>query len=185
MRKTIAYIAALCVVALGFLSSAALADPSNVGKLKIAEYGWNAPGADTKANRNQEFVRIANVTPGPVDIEGWTLHDNNGPDHGNAHVFKGSTLPAGHIFRVDHDANPATPDHFTIPAGGQLYVYNGAGTDTTLNNSTAAVYRDLGDATWNGHMWNNAGDTISVRDAGDTLTNWLRYSSYRAYVRSV
>ncbi len=184
MRKTIASLVALCVVSLGFLSGAAMADPSNVGKLKIAEYGINAPGTDTRANRNQEFVRLINVSGAALDVEGWTLYDNNGPDHSNAYVFKGASLPAGHSFRVDHDTNPGTPDHFVVPAGGQIYVYSGFGSDTTLTNSTAAIYRNLGDVTWNGHMWNNSGDTINVRDASDTVTNRVQYTSYRTYLRN-
>lgn len=183
MRKKIASLVALCVIALGFgLTGSAMADPSNVGKLKISEYGTNAAGTDKKSNRNEEFVRLVNKTAGNVDMEGWTVHDNNGPDHANAYVFKGVKLPAGHKFRVDHDSNPATADHFVMPVGGQIYVYSGAGTDTTPTSNTAAIYRDLGDATWNGHMWNNAGDTYHVRDADDTLTNWVRYTLYRAYI---
>ncbi len=173
MRKIIIGIVTACVIALGLTGSAAFADPSHAGNLKITEYGTNAPGKDTTSNRNAEFVRLVNTTGAALDVEGWILHDtyqNAAGDWGNRYTFRAADLPTGSPFKV------GTPARFTVPAGGQVYVYNGSGADTTPTNNTAAVYRNFK------HMWNNGGDTIYVRDGDGTVVAWVIYTSYRVKI---
>lgn len=173
MRRIIAGIVTLCVIALGLGASAAFADPANVGKLKIIEYGSNAPGKDTNANRNYEFVRVQNTTGAALDVEGWILHDSYktaGGDWGNRYTFHASDLPDGSPFKV------GTPARFMIPAGGQVYVYSGSGVDTTPTNNTAAVYRNFK------HYLNNGGDSIYVRDGDGTVITWVTYTPYRVRI---
>lgn len=148
--------------------STANADPSNVNKVRVIEYGHNAPGTDDSGDRNHEFVRLLNMTSEAINVEGWILHDTyktGGGDWGNRYTFRASDLPSSSPFLVD--------GKFTIPAGGQVYVYNGAGTDTTPSNNTAAVYRNFK------HHWNNGGDTIYLRDTDGTVVHWITYTSYR------
>lgn len=155
------------------LGGVAQADPSNVGKIKIVEYGFNAPGTDTNGNRNSEFVRLTNPTAAAVEVEGWLLHDsykNGAGDWGNRYVFKATDLPTGSAFR------DAVTGKFTVPPGGTVYVYQGSGVDTTPTNSTAAVYRN------HSHIWNNGGDTIYVRDLGGDVVSWVRYDGYRVRI---
>lgn len=183
MRRIIIGIVTACVIALGLTGSAAFADPSHVGNVKITEYGTNAPGKDTTGNRNAEFVRLVNTTSAALDVEGWILHDtyqNAAGDWGNRYTFRATDLPTGSPFKVtaDHDENPATANttRFVIPAGGQVYVYNGSGADTTPTNNTAAIYRNFK------HMWNNGGDTIYVRDGDGTVVAYVIYTPYRVKI---
>lgn len=173
MKRAIIGIVTLCVIALGLGSSTAFADPANAGKLKISEYGFNAPGTDTNANRNAEFVRLVNMTSAALDVEGWILHDSYqtaGGDWGNRYTFRATDLPTGSPFKV------GTSARFTIPAGGQVYVYSGSGTDTTPTNNTAAIYRNFK------HHLNNAGDSIYVRDLDGSVVAWLTYTSFRVRI---
>jgi len=154
------------------LTSGAQADVSNAGKLRITEYGFNAVGVDKSSNRNEEFVRLSNPTSAPVDVTGWVLHDtyqNAAGDYGNRYTFRVDDLPAGSPFR-------STEGRFVVPAGGQVYIYNGSGVDTTPTNNTAAIYRNFK------HMWNNGGDTIYLRDTDGTVVARVTYSSYRVRV---
>ncbi len=178
-RKIGIVLSGLTLALVGICVSGASADVSNVGKLRITEYGSNAVGVDTAANRNQEFVRLTNLSGAPVDVTGWILHDtyqNSAGDFGNRYVFTVADLPASSPFRADHDSDPATADHFVVPAGGEVYVYQGSGTDTTPANTTAAIYRN------HKHIWNNAGDTIYLRDASGTVVHWVRYTAYRVRI---
>lgn len=173
MRKIIIGIITACVIALGLTGSAAFANPSHVGNVKITEYGSNAPGKDTTGNRNAEFVRLVNTTGAALDVEGWILHDtyqNGAGDWGNRYTFRATDLPTGSPFKV------GTPARFTVPAGGQVYVYNGSGADTTPTNNTAAIYRNFK------HMWNNGGDTIYVRDLDGTVVAYVIYTPYRVKI---
>ena len=176
MKKFVGIVAAILMlfVALGSTSASAV----GTGDVKIMSYGTNAVGTDTSANRNAEFVRLRNTTAGPIDVEGWILHDTyqtGGGDWGNRYTFRGSQLPAGSPFKVDHDSDPATADHFVMPTGSEVYVYNGSGVDTTPTSNTAAVYRNFK------HMWNNGGDTIYLRTNAETASTVARvkYSPYR------
>lgn len=171
-------IIAACVIALGSITltgSVASAD-TNVCKIRMIEWGVNAPGTDKPSNANYEFKRLYN--PGaPLDVEGWWVQDNF------PHVYKleankaGAPLPVGSPFRkmVDDDNNATTPEvaHFVMPAGSNVYVYNGTGTDGNPTNLTAALYSGLG------HHHNNAGDTLSLRDKDDTVVDWATYTPYR------
>lgn len=155
-------------------SGVASADPANVCKVKISEYGSNAPGKDTTANRNAEFIRLVNATGGSLDVEGWWVQDEY------PHVFKlkGSALPAGSPFRSDgpDGISGNIDDRFVLPVGGQVYVYNGSGSDGNPTNLTAAIYRN------EFHHFNNAGDTLSFHDTGGTTVAWVRYTPYRVRI---
>lgn len=177
-------IIAACVIALGSITltgstSVASADPANVGHACLIEWGVNAPGADHNAgpgdNRNAEFLRFTNTTGAPLDVEGWWVQDNF------PHTYKleankvGAPLPVGSPFRsagVDTVVG-TSDDRFVMPAGSQVYVYNGAGTDGNPTNLTAALYRSYI------HHFNNAGDTMSVRDLGGTAVTWVTFTPFR------
>lgn len=175
MKKWIAPVAITSLVAglaAGALTSGASANPSNVNKVRVWEYGHNAVGTDTSANRNQEFVRLRNVSGEEIDVTGWILHDtyqNSEGDWGNKYVFKTTDLPAGSPFLKD--------GRFVMPPGSDVYIYNGSGTDPTPTNTTAAIYRNYK------HHWNNAGDTIYLRDADGTVVHRVDYTSYRELIR--
>lgn len=164
-------------IVLASVATARSASAVAVGDVRVTSYGTNAPGVDTPANRNSEFVRFKNTTGAALDIEGWVLHDTyqtSGGDWGNRYTFKGASLPDGSPFRVDHDSDGSTPDHFVMPSAAEVYVYSGSGVDSVPNN-TAAIYRNFK------HMWNNAGDTIYIRTSADAtgFVARVKYSPYR------
>lgn len=173
--------AAGCTLALTAVSGLAVgitqsanAAPANACKVVIYELGWNAPGTDTNANRNSEFVRLVNRSGAAVDVTGWSLHDSyktGAGDYGNRYVFKASDLPEGSPFKVE--------GKFVIPAGGNVYVYNGAGVDGTPTNSTAGIYRNFK------HVYNNAGDTEQLDDLDGTVVSFYSHTSYRMKVGPV
>lgn len=149
------------------------AQAAALGDLQVIEYGWNAPGTDTSANRNAEFVRLKNMTGAPLEVEGWVLHDTYqtpGGDWGNRYTFRATDLPAGSPFNVG--------GKFTFPAGAEVYVYQGSGVDSTPTSSTASIFRNKN------HIWNNAGDTIYVRTDKDAPSYVARviYTGYRVKI---
>jgi len=178
-RRALAGVGMVLVMLASLVSlSGASASAASVGDVEFVAVGTNAPGKDTNANRNAEFVRLKNATGAALDIEGWVLHDsyqNSAGDWGNRYTFKGTALPAGSPFRVDHDSDASTPDHFVMPVGSDLYVYNGSGVDSTPTSNTAAIYRNFK------HVYNNGGDTLYVRTSNDATSYVARYkySPYR------
>lgn len=180
-RKIFTGLVTMLLVIASFSLSGSKVQAASMGDVKFIAVGVNAPGTDTSANRNAEFVRLKNTTGAALDIEGWVLHDayqNGAGDWGNRYTFKGTALPSGSPFRVDQDSNPATADHFVMPVGADLYVYNGSGIDSTPTSNTAALYRNFK------HVYNNSGDTLYVRtsnDAAGFVARW-KYSPYRVDV---
>lgn len=161
----------------GAATVGASANVTNVGHACLIEWGVNAPGTDHNAgpgdNRNYEFLRFTNTTGAPLDVEGWWVQDNF------PHVYKleankaGAPLPVGSPFRSELGAVGPADDHFVMPAGSQVYVYNGAGTDGNPTNLTAALYRNYV------HHFNNAGDTMSIHDSDGTTVSWVTFTPFR------
>lgn len=187
MRRIIIGIVTACVIALGLTGSAAFATstaaPTPAPALRVFEYGTNAPGKDTTGNRNAEFVRLVNTTGAALDVEGWKIHDayqNGDGEYSNGYTLKASALPDGSPFKVtaDHDSDPTTANttRFVVPAGGQVYLYNGSGFDSTPTNNTAAIYRNFK------HVYNNGGDTIYVRNAAGAVVAYVIYTPYRVKI---
>ena len=183
-------LAGLCVLALGFTlagsvstanaapaTKAAVSAVMAAGDVRIIEYGPNAPGADTAAKRNYEFLRLKNMTAGPLDVEGWWVQDNY------PHVYKLTAdnvsyvkLPDDSPFRQEAGAAGPAGDHMVMPAGAEIYVYNGAGSDGNPTNMTLALYRDYI------HHFNNAGDTLRVKNASGVTIHWVTYTPYRVRI---
>lgn len=66
----------------------------------------------------------------------------------------------------DESAHVYTFPNFTLPAGGQVQVWTGGGVNNATNlfwNSSQAI-------------WNNAGDTAFLRNAGGTLVSQCSYA---------
>ena len=137
----------------------------------IYEKGTNAPGTDTPAKANYEFLRLVNRSAGTVNVQGWWVQD----DYPHVYTLKGVNLPSGSPFRdAGADAVPNNADdQFVMPAGSSVYLYNGAGTDNNPTNNSAAIYRNVG------HHFNNGGDTLSLRNGVGKTQNYIQYTSYR------
>lgn len=65
------------------------------GALHITSFHANAPG-DDNLNPNGEYLRIANIAAGPVDLDGWRLVDRSG----DTWRMTGVVVPAGHTVKV-------------------------------------------------------------------------------------
>lgn len=180
--RTLKAVAALISLALLMVFvnplGSATATAASVGDVEFIAVGTNAPGVDKPSNENSEFVRLKNASGAALDIEGWVLHDsyqNSAGDWGNRYTFHGTALPVGSPFRVNHDSDASTPDHFVMPVGADLYVYNGSGIDSTPTSNTAAIYRNFK------HHFNNGGDTLYVRTSSEAtgFVARYKYSPYR------
>lgn len=147
---------------------------AKAGDVKITNLGINAPGTDTKWNRNKEFVWLTNVSAGPVNVLAWKLRDGFGPRYS----FWPSRLkdlvhtPA----KVDDpatDVNEAAPEALALPAGHSIVIYTGAGSDTTVNG-THSVYLDLGS-----HYINNTnGEDLQVLTRAGSVMDRVRFSAW-------
>jgi hypothetical protein len=171
-RRIVGGLVALLIVLGAVVTGAGRTSAATLGDLKFVAVGTNAVGTDTSANRNSEFVRLRNDSGAALDVEGWVVHDSYqtaGGDWGNRFTFHGTQLPAGSPFRVDVDSDASTPDHFVLPVGADVYVYNGSGVDSTPTNNTAAIYRNFK------HHFNNGGDTLYVRTSADAVGYVARY----------
>jgi hypothetical protein len=175
IKRIAAFVAALGLTLVGLSVVPMSANAVAPCGVHIIEWGVNAPGADTNANRNAEFVRIVNKTGAELDVEGFWFQDNY------PHVYKlqankvGAPLAADSPFRKELGVAGTADDHFVLPIGGQVYLYNGVGVDGTPANNTAALY-------WGPtgfHHYNNAGDVISFRDLGGVALDWVSYTPYR------
>jgi micrococcal nuclease len=124
-------------------------------------------------------VSTPTPTPEPSSGEGGDLSisrvhaDAEGNDHENENdeyiVFKNSgdsTLDiSGWTVKDEADHTYVVPDGVTVEAGATITLYTGSGTDTKTElywGSDAAI-------------WNNGGDTISVRDDSGTLVIEYEY----------
>lgn len=153
MFKRIAAAVAVVLMTLGLVASgSASADVTNKGKLKITVMGFNAKGTDNSFNRNEEYVRLVNVSGADLNVTGWTLSDSVGNDTDLAAWT--DVAPTG-----------------VLPAGGVIIVYSGSGNDTNVNN-VHAIYRN------GGHYLNNGGDVVTVRDNQDDFVDRLAYDDF-------
>ncbi len=93
------------------------------GALHMTSFHANGPG-DDNLDPNGEYLRICNISPGPVNLAGWriTRHD------GRSYPLPNLVVPAGHTFELHSGPGP----HLTDPAG-QLEVHLGA---------TAGIWND-------------------------------------------
>lgn len=113
------------------VTTADVSGGSGDGGAQISQVVYDPPGSDTAANADQETVTISNTGTSALSMQGWTLSD-----------------AGGHRYTV--------PD-VDVPAGADVTVHSGDGTDDTDD-----LY-----AGW-GHFWNNTGDTATLTDASGT-----------------
>lgn len=113
--------------------------------LKVGGGRWDPRGDDDRPPAlDVEAVKVSNTCADARMIGGWTVHDEG---RENAFVF---------------------PDGFTIPAGGEILIVSGTGTDdaTTLHVGRTS-----------GEIWGNAWpERAYLRNAaGELISDWSRY----------
>lgn len=92
------------------------------GSLHITSFHANAPGNDND-NVNGEYLRVCNISAGPLDIQGYRITDL----HGNAWEFPAVIIPPGHTIKIHsgtgtHQLDPA--DQLSIYLGSDYPIWN-------------------------------------------------------------
>jgi hypothetical protein len=155
-------------------SSRAAAAPVEAAKgdVKITVLGTNAPGVDTRANRNREYVWIKNVSAKDVNVFGWKLRDG----YGTRFTFRPNKvkeleyLPAV----AATETLPARVDTLVLPAGHSVIVYTGSGKDVSPGNADHSVYLDL-----SGHYLNNSsGERVEIKNKAGESMDAISYDAY-------
>jgi hypothetical protein len=166
---TVATLAAVAVTGV----SAASAD---VPGLSITRVGYNAVGADTSWNRNQEYVDITAAPDHAVDVKGLVVEDSwahaAGDDNrGHCNTWTVNSLPG---------IEPTTEGQIMLPAGHTIRVYTGSGRPAVfgVDGRFHAVYMNS-HCGYHGHFWNNGGDTVYVSLNGETSS--LAYNFENGY----
>jgi endonuclease YncB( thermonuclease family) len=113
------------------------------GPLKITSLEANPPG-DDRADPTREYVRIANVADGVVDLGGFVLTDR----HGHGYTFP----PLG------------------LEPGYSVLLLSGRGMDLTDPRAQVLLYWQS-----DGPIWNNDGDTVTLRAPDGTLVDRFEY----------
>jgi hypothetical protein len=153
-------------------STARAAVDEVAGSVKITVLGTNAPGVDTMANRNREYVWLKNVSGGPVNVFGWKLRDG----FGTRFTFRPNKikeleyLPA----KVATETEPARADTLVLPAGESVILYTGQGKDVSPGNADHSVYLNM-----SGHYLNNSsGERVELRTKAGLTMDVLSYDAY-------
>ncbi len=107
----------------------------------IVEVNYNAPGDDNE-NMNGEWVTIRNTGTGSAVMTGWMLEDE-------------STTRRYHF-----------SDGFTLAASGQVQVFTGCGTNTSIRLYWCSTEFAV---------WNNTGDTAFLLDPGGNVVDSWSY----------
>ncbi|WP_435279617.1 lamin tail domain-containing protein [Streptomyces sp. 1222.5] len=141
-------VAAVAVAAVGAVALPASAADHHPGRDRaavfISEVQYDSPGRDNRSNRslNREWVEITNSTRRVVNLDGWTLEDEDGHSY--------------------------TFDHFRLEGRSTVRVHTGVGRDSRTDvfqdrrnyvwdnrSDTATLRNDHGrfvdDASWGHH----------------------------------
>jgi hypothetical protein len=184
-RQSITKGAAAGMVAVGLLASLSTVPPAAAksavsaaavdevaGSVKITVMGINAPGVDTMANRNREYVWLKNVSGGPVNVYGWKLRDG----FGTRFTFRPNKLKELEYLpaKVATETEPARADTLVLPAGHSVIVYTGAGKDVSPGNADHSVYLNA-----SGHILNNSsGERVELRTKAGLTMDVISYDAY-------
>ncbi|MEV7797415.1 lamin tail domain-containing protein [Streptomyces sp. NPDC087512] len=139
------------VLAVGALT-AALAVPATAAdhhraprpNVEISDVQYNSPGRDDRSNRslNAEWVEITNNTRRAVDLDGWTLRDEDG----HRYTFDGYRLEGRSTVRVHTGQGRDT--RTDVYQGRRHYVWNNDSDTATLRNERG---RFIDDESWGRH----------------------------------
>jgi endonuclease YncB( thermonuclease family) len=102
------------------------------GSLHITSFHANAPG-DDRENINGEYLRICNLTPKALNLDGFRIADASG----NSWTFPPMIVPPGHTFQVHSGVGDNQVD-----AKSQLAIYLGSGRPVWNNKYDRAVIYD-------------------------------------------
>jgi len=129
----------------GLWAPDACGDPVVEGMVIEVEINANAPGDDSQ-NLNGEWVRFTSVADAPIDLKNWKVSDES----------------ASHRYSFDE---------FVLDPGRSAVLYTGCGDDGPGDSGVDEVFWCEG----SGPIWNNAGDTVFLRDPSGNLVAIFAY----------
>lgn len=135
-------------------SPVALVSGSPATTLGFGAWMANPPGVDdqrTSAGLNQEYLTVTNGTAAAVDLTGYTITD----------------ATADHVF--------AFPAGFHLAAGASVRVHTGQGTATASQLFWGQTVQGSSTKRSAGMVWNNDGDTATLRDARGVVVDQCTY----------
>jgi len=169
------------------LLAAAAPAPASAAEpeLEIVRVGYNAAGPDTLQNRWQEYVDLRNVSDDAVNVKGWFVQDRWAHSkYGNkakasdcnTAIFTKEALPY-----LDTDADDdGNEDGLWLPKGHYIRIYTGGAQDLS-NNNVHSMAINKPSCGYNGHFWNNTGDTVYVKRADGSLVTSFSYDFKQGY----
>lgn len=175
------------ILSLGLTAGSATADvkvsADTIPGLEIVRVGYNAPGVDSMANRNAEFIEVVNTSNDPVDVGGLVVEDAWA--HGDPSDSRCNTYTVETFAVVGADGTLSRTKE--LPAGHTLRVYVGAGV-ASANGKLHSLFMDSPDGCGNhGQFLNNtkhgtgdvAWDVVYVTLKG--ATEWKSYNFDAGY----
>lgn len=100
--------------------------------MHITSFHANAPG-DDRANVNGEYLRVCNISDGPVNLDGYRMVDAAG----NSWALPAVVVPAGHTVKV----HSGQGEHQSDPSR-QLEIYLGSPSPIWNNDADRAALYD-------------------------------------------
>ena len=134
----------------GLWAADACGDPVVEGMVIEIEINADAPGDDSE-NLNGEWVRFTSVADKPIDLEDWEVADES----------------ASHRYSFGE---------FVLDPGRSVVLYTGCGDDGLHDNGSGD--KGASELFWcdgKGAVWNNAGDTVFLRDPSGNLVAVFAY----------
>ncbi len=100
------------------------------GTLHITSFHANAPG-DDRENVNGEYLRLCNVSPSDLNVDGYRIADASG----NSYPFPAMVIPAGHTVKVhsgkgEHQLDPSS--QLAIHLGSDSPIWNNSKDRATI-----------------------------------------------------
>ncbi|PWI45943.1 lamin tail domain-containing protein [Streptomyces sp. ICBB 8177] len=138
------------IAAVGAAAVICAAAPSTAATptVHFSRIQYDAPGKDTSANVNGEYVKITNSKSYTENLKGWTVRDK-----------------AGHVY---------TFGSYSLPAGHSLWLYSGKGRDSGANlywGSGWHIWNNTGDTAYLRNGRGTSIDTCSWPKDGAGYTN--------------
>lgn len=168
MRKFLAVILTMFTMfaVVGSANATTVEDSPYKDKATITWFYYNARGADTLANRNQEAVYVKNVSDDNLNVTGWKVHDsyqNHNDDYTNAFVV------------------PKLNGVDVVLAPGESFMVTPASGVNFKNGNSYSFYFNFTSKGYNGHVWNNLADIAYLKDADDKLVHSKSYNFKNGY----
>jgi hypothetical protein len=150
-RLSAAALAAAAIVgAVALPASAADHARPDRARVEISAVQYDSPGRDDRSRRslNKEWVELTNTTRRTVNLEGWTLQDEDG----HTYTFEDYRLEGRATVRIHTGEGRDTDSDLYMDR--RNYVWDNYSDTATLRNDHD---RFIDDASWGGHRHHHGG----------------------------